>query len=391
MESKLGRICSYLSRRWRLACMGSALAMVAALVLVVIPIMRADQRMSARGPGQTAFRANTERPPTMAMVVVSPDGERVVFNTKVLPPPKSSSAPSSRLGILRLEQGAEPVWVGTGLATLSMPTWSPDGSSVAYMGWQTETDITLLVVYNVHSGMWRTVDLTPGYVAIQSPRWSPTGEWIAFVKWDARAREQLWIVRPDGTMERQVSKSDRVRVSGGRWSPDGARLYYIRERSANATGGDVYMVGLDLRNEPEIRITDHLSCAHIVLSPDGRHLLCSLYTSPATYENKSIYLVPVGDPASAVSLVEGGYLAAFSPDSNWIVFRDGTNSDLVKMHLFDRLDRTKLAEGVDGLAAGNAWTVRDQIVFTRDKFRSIWVVNADGTNEREIVRLGSRF
>jgi Tol biopolymer transport system component len=323
------------------------------------------------------------------MVVVSPDGERVVFNTKVLPPPKSSSTPSSRLGILRLEEGTEPVWVGTGLATLSMPTWSPDGSSVAYMGWQPGTDIDFLVIYNVHSGMWRTVDLTPGYVAIQSPRWSPTGEWIAFVRWDARAREQLWIVRPDGAMERQVSKSDRVGVSGAHWSPDGAKLYYIRKRSANASGGDIYMVNIHLPGRPDLQVTHGLNCLDVVLSPDEQYLLCDAYPEPDS-RRTSVYLVSVRDPGQSYLVVNQG-AAAFSPRGNWIVFRDAQDCSLYKMALSEKPAKTMLTRGVSGLASRTAWNVLDQIVFTRDENQSLWMINQDGSEEREIFRLGTRF
>jgi len=58
------------------------------------------------------------------------------------------------------------------------------------------------------------------------PRWSPDGAWIAFAP-DRGYYGGVWIVRPDGSGERRVTKSGGWPV----WSYDGRSIAYITVRS----------------------------------------------------------------------------------------------------------------------------------------------------------------
>jgi Tol biopolymer transport system component len=63
------------------------------------------------------------------------------------------------------------------------------------------------------------------------PRWSPDGEWIAMFS-DRTNQLQVWMIRPDGSDLRQITRNTSSVVA---WSPDGRRLAVTRQRSEIAS------------------------------------------------------------------------------------------------------------------------------------------------------------
>ena len=74
------------------------------------------------------------------------------------------------------------------------------------------------------------------------PRFSPDGSSIAFIS-DRDGNFNLWLMDPDGSNTRQVSKEGDREVNSPAWAPDGQYVYvrkhFVDERSLGA--GEVWM------------------------------------------------------------------------------------------------------------------------------------------------------
>mgnify|MGYP003857978615 CR=1 FL=1 len=113
-----------------------------------------------------------------------------------------------------------------------------------------------------------------------APRWSPRGDLIVF-RSDRDGAPRLYLVRPDGTGLRRLSRRPRpltVAEDAPAWSPDGRRLAYV-ERTPS--GPRVWLV--DLARGAERRLTPEDSAEDVpVWSPDGRVLALRAGRSTAT-------------------------------------------------------------------------------------------------------------
>ena len=131
------------------------------------------------------------------------------------------------------------------------PSWAPDGRRLAYIRLDilsADHDPNTVVVLSA----W-TVDVSSGTHTklFDIPReeqpgrlvWSPDGRWFA-----ANRDSGLWIIRPDGTGARQLTKS---RVGAASWSPSGREIAFNAQQGIykirlNGTGKRLLVAGARL-------------------------------------------------------------------------------------------------------------------------------------------------
>jgi Tol biopolymer transport system component len=153
---------------------------------------------------------------------------------------------------------------GTGIHKIAdggSPAWSPDGGSIAFAAAAGEGND----IYSVSIEGSRLTRLTHTSAVEAFPTWSSDGSQIAYIEY--RAGEQLWVMNADGADRHAVTDTPNDGMGGFSpdWSPDGTTIAFevVDGRSWNIY--TVHPDGTDLRplaNGPGDEIQP-------VWSPDG--------------------------------------------------------------------------------------------------------------------------
>jgi TolB protein len=147
---------------------------------------------------------------------------------------------------------------------LMSPSWSPDGSSLAYVSF--EDRLPSVYVQTLKSGDRRKVSAHAG--VNQAPAWSPDGAKLALVLSSRDGNLDIYI------MDLATQQLTRVTDDPGidtepQWSKDGQNLYFTSDR---AGGPQIYKVGIRPGDKPR-RLTFQGSYnARPRISPDESQL-----------------------------------------------------------------------------------------------------------------------
>jgi hypothetical protein len=146
---------------------------------------------------------------------VSPDGAWVYF--------VGNTAAGDRLWRVA-SSGGTPESLATGAVGMRSPSVSPDGNSIVYAASMAGDGTYHVYVHDLPTGTDRLVSANQA----AGTRWSPTNEWILYAVSGPYPgySGHLWIVRPDGTNDHELS--DGAYYPGGSWSPDGKYILVIR-------------------------------------------------------------------------------------------------------------------------------------------------------------------
>ncbi len=230
--------------------------------------------------------------------------------------PRSSPDAQFRVCIARSD-GKHPVRIVSGNLSASAASWSPNGSLVAFTGWDLPADFRSgdkndIVVADARGRLIR--NMTPNNAEDNyNPKWSPDGRWIAFFS----SVLTLSLVPSDGSSNpTALALSD----PGGdvAWFPDGKRLAISMFSKTDELG--IYSVNLDgtgLRflvqgSEPSV-------------SPDGSQLAYTRIVGRGfdIYVAKSDGSKP--HQLAKTVLPEGN--PSWSPDGKWIAFERTINPE----------------------------------------------------------------
>lgn len=193
--------------------------------------------VDAAGAGKTRLITGTTGLISEAWPQRSHDGEWIYFNGQ-------GSWQGFYVGnqVFRVRSdgtGLERVDLGGTFTVSAYASPSPDGTRLAFL---TNRDFTI--------GGIHVLDMTTGQstalnIPAATPRWSPNGDLIAYVALPhgfgyldhhmMSGYGELWVVRPDGTGARRVTKTSHIFLPGLDWSPDGKYLIGTGQQGAAVT------------------------------------------------------------------------------------------------------------------------------------------------------------
>ena len=105
--------------------------------------------------------------------------------------------------------------------TNTYPSWSPDGTKIAFRRMLGEMNSEVFVADSDGSNQ-RNLTNNPAFDGW--PSWSPDGTQIVFAS-NRRANYQIYVMRADGSDVRLVANTEG-RATEPRWSPDGKSIYF---------------------------------------------------------------------------------------------------------------------------------------------------------------------
>lgn len=199
--------------------------------------------------------------------VWSPNHTRIAFIRQTAPigGPLGQPKGDAAIWVMKADgSGAHRVSRGVTLAGWGGPTWSPDGSKIAFVG--KSPDGKALDIYVTGANGGGPTDLTKSGdgAASDYPRWSPDGTQIVFRHVFPNGWPTTWTMSPDGS-------GQKPRFRGGSmyaWSPDGSKIAWVFSRG---THDEIEISSLDGTNVVEI--TKGSTYEEPSWSPDGRQLV----------------------------------------------------------------------------------------------------------------------
>ena len=107
------------------------------------------------------------------------------------------------------------------------PTWSPDGSSIAYVSFENKKPI--VYVHSLATGRRHIAANFKG--SNSAPAWSPDGKSLVVVL-TKDGGSQLFTVNADGSAVRRLASSPSIDTEP-RYSPDGGSIYFTSDRGGS--------------------------------------------------------------------------------------------------------------------------------------------------------------
>ncbi|HEY5800074.1 MAG TPA: Tol-Pal system beta propeller repeat protein TolB [Burkholderiaceae bacterium] len=142
------------------------------------------------------------------------------------------------------------------------PSWSPDGTKIAYVSFEAKKPI--VYVQNLVNGQRTVVANEKGNNS--APAWSPDGSKLA-VALSRTGSTQIFLVNADGTGMRRLTNGSTIDTEP-QFAPDGQSIYFTSDRGG---GPQTYRMSISGGNATRVTFNGDYNVAPRI-SPDGKYL-----------------------------------------------------------------------------------------------------------------------
>ncbi len=212
----------------------------------------------------------TKEFPTLQTLIgpmFSPDGTRVAYTALLAGGGRRRSLSISPIS------GGTPTIISDGYA----PTWSPDGTTIAFLWLKPDGTIPVATLRVGTDGP--PTEIVPAR-GLGSPEWSPDGKWIAVPSFRG-----IDLTSPDGKDQRTITG---LNGAGLTWSRDSKKIYGITFQALQpslyevdvATGNIRKIRDYDLNFQPLLE-GSYTGSVRFSLSPDGKSIVSATATNEA--------------------------------------------------------------------------------------------------------------
>ncbi len=187
------------------------------------------------------------------------------------------------------------------------PTWSPDGSKLAYVSFESKKP----VVYVQELATRKRIAVANFKGSNSAPAWSPDGRRLAI----ALSRDgltQIYVINADGSDLKRLTQSNSIDTEPC-FSPDGQSIYFTSDRSG---GPQVYRMNADGGELKRVTFNGSYNISPAI-SPDGKMLT---YVSRREGRFQVYVLDLISNQETRLSDTARDESPSFAPNGRYIMY-----------------------------------------------------------------------